>query len=83
MWTLVLSLEVRCVLKGDKMYLSSAGSRFCGSGTNLGLWLISGSRSTLRLGVKGSGRRMLRGKADRMRLRIWMQLGGMTLHSWK
>ena len=34
--------------------------------------------ATLRFGVKGSGRRMLRGKAERMRLRIWMQLGGMT-----
>ena len=37
----------------------------------------------MRLGVKGSGRRMLRGKADRIKLRIWMQLGGITLHSWK
>ena len=78
-----MSLEIRCVLKAGEQYLSSAGSRFCGSGTNLGLWLISGSRSTMRLAVKGSRRRMLRGKADRMRLRIWMQLGGMTLHSWK
>ena len=38
---------------------------------------------TLRLGVNGSGRRMLRGKAERMRLRIWMQLGGTTSQSWK
>lgn len=33
---------------------------------------------TLRLGVKGSGSLMLRGKALRMRFRIWMQLVGMT-----
>ena len=42
-----------------------------------------GAPNTLRLGVKGSGRRMLRGKADRMRLRIWMQEGGIMLHSSK
>ena len=35
-------------------------------------------RETLRLGVKGSGSLMLRGKALRMRFLIWMQLGGMT-----
>lgn len=34
--------------------------------------------STLRLGVNGSGSLMLRGKALRMRLRSWMQLGGIT-----
>ena len=33
---------------------------------------------TLRLGVKGSGSLMLRGKALRMRFLIWMQLGGIT-----
>lgn len=33
---------------------------------------------TFRLGVNGSGSLMLRGKALRMRLRSWMQLGGMT-----
>ena len=33
---------------------------------------------TLRFGVKGSGSLMFRGKALRMRFRIWMQLGGMT-----
>ena len=32
----------------------------------------------MRLGVNGSGRRMLRGKALSTRLRIWMQFGGMT-----
>ena len=37
----------------------------------------------LRLGVKGSGRRIMRGKADRMRLRIWMHDGGTLLHSSK
>lgn len=31
---------------------------------------------TFRPRVKGSGRRMARGKADSSRLRIWMQLGG-------
>ena len=36
--------------------------------------------ATLRFGVKGSGRRMLRGKAERTRLRIWMHVGGMTSH---
>lgn len=35
-------------------------------------------RSTFRLGVNGSGSLMLRGKALRIRLRSWMQLGGMT-----
>ncbi len=35
-------------------------------------------RNTFRFGVKGSGRRMFRGKALRIRLRIWMQEGGMT-----
>eukprot|EP00959_Pyramimonas_sp_CCMP1952_P310886 6505963-Pyramimonas_sp.AAC.2 len=44
---------------------------------------ISGSRSTFRLGVKGSGSRMLRGKADRIRLRIWMHDGGMLSHRLK
>ena len=33
---------------------------------------------TLRLGVKGSGSLMLRGKALSMRFLIWMQFGGMT-----
>ena len=33
---------------------------------------------TLRFGVKGSGSLMFRGKALRIRFRIWMQLGGMT-----
>ena len=56
---------------GSKEYkLPAAGSR-------------QGQAHTLRLGVKGSGRRMLRGKADRMRLRIWMHEGGTTLHSSK
>ena len=46
--------------------------------TTLGAMEISGNMSTLRLGVKGSGSLMLRGKADRMRFLIWIQLGGMT-----
>ena len=50
-------------------------------GLNLGAVPISGNRSTFRLGVKGSGRRMLRGKALRIRLRIWMQLGGTALQT--
>ena len=33
---------------------------------------------TLRLGVKGSGSLMLRGKALSMRFLIWMQFGGIT-----
>lgn len=33
---------------------------------------------TFKLGVKGSGSLMLRGKALRIRFLIWMQLGGMT-----
>lgn len=33
---------------------------------------------TFRLGVKGSGSLMLRGKALRIRFLSWMQLGGMT-----
>ena len=33
--------------------------------------------------MKGSGRPRLRGKADRMRLRIWIQLGGITLQKTK
>mmetsp|Transcript_35025 Transcript_35025/g.79861 ORF Transcript_35025/g.79861 Transcript_35025/m.79861 type:complete len:201 (+) Transcript_35025:1193-1795(+) len=41
------------------------------------LWM-SGSRSTLRCGVKGSGGRMYRGNADKIRLRIWMPDGGIT-----
>ena len=36
---------------------------------------------TLRLGVKGSGRRIARGNADSSRLRIWMQDGGTQSHS--
>ena len=40
--------------------------------------VISVSMSTLRLGVNGSGRRMLRGNALSIKLRIWMQFGGMT-----
>jgi hypothetical protein len=39
---------------------------------------ISGRRSTLRLGVKGSGRRIDLGKALRKRLRSWMHELGMT-----
>ena len=38
---------------------------------------------TFRLGVKGSGRRMVRGKADRMRLRICTQEVGTWLTSSK
>lgn len=58
------------------------GSMCSAGGLNLGGVPISGSRSTFRLGVKGSGKRMLRGKALSMRLRIWMQLGGTALHTW-
>mmetsp|Transcript_3883 Transcript_3883/g.9322 ORF Transcript_3883/g.9322 Transcript_3883/m.9322 type:complete len:216 (-) Transcript_3883:27-674(-) len=53
------------------------------SATTRGDCVISGSRSTLRLGVNGSGSRMLRGNADSTRLRIWMQLGGMMSHRLK
>lgn len=34
--------------------------------------------STFKLGVKGSGSLMLRGKALRIRFLSWMQLGGIT-----
>jgi len=43
-----------------------------------GACAISGSISTFRLGVNGSGSLMLRGNALSTRLRTWMQLGGMT-----
>ena len=36
------------------------------------------SSQTFKLGVDGSGSLMLRGKALRMTLRIWMQLKGIT-----
>mmetsp|Transcript_40415 Transcript_40415/g.79181 ORF Transcript_40415/g.79181 Transcript_40415/m.79181 type:complete len:200 (-) Transcript_40415:1276-1875(-) len=40
--------------------------------------VISGSRSMLSCGVKGSGSTMCRGKAERIRLRSWMHEGGMA-----
>lgn len=58
------------------------GSMCSAGGLNLGGVLISGSKSTFRLGVKGSGRRMLRGNALRIRFRIWMQLGGTALQTY-
>ena len=48
-----------------------------GSGSLVNQQLLRGC-VTLRFGVKGSGSLMLRGKALRMRFRIWMQFGGMT-----
>mmetsp|Transcript_8075 Transcript_8075/g.19706 ORF Transcript_8075/g.19706 Transcript_8075/m.19706 type:complete len:281 (-) Transcript_8075:312-1154(-) len=39
---------------------------------------ISGSRSTLSCGVKGSGRSMWRGNAERITLRSWMHEDGIT-----
>ena len=44
----------------------------------LGGCCMSDSKSTFRFGVKGSGRRMLRGNALRIRLRICIQFGEMT-----
>ena len=44
----------------------------------LGGMLISVSMSTFRLGVNGSGSRMFRGNALRIRFRIWIQFGGIT-----
>ena len=53
------------------------------STTILGDSEISGSRSTLRLGVNGSGSLMFLGKALSIRFLIWMQLAGITSQSWK
>ena len=62
---------------------SAAGSICSAGGLKRGGAAISGRRSTFRLGVKGSGRRMFLGKALRMRFLIWMQLGGTALHTCK
>ena len=40
-------------------------------------------RPTFKFGVKGSGRRMFLGNADKIRLRIWMHVAGMASHSVK
>ena len=44
----------------------------------LGGLLISGKCSTTKFGVKGSGSLIVRGNADKIRLRICTQLGGIT-----
>ena len=82
-WRLVLSSErkvtgTRFLRKLSRSFLKLGLMRPAKLVTILGAMEISGSMSTFRLGVKGSGSRMLRGKAERMRFLIWMQLGGIT-----
>lgn len=71
-----------CVIAVNESFTSArifAGRRFSAGGRNRGELAISGRRSTLRFGVNGSGSRIFRGKALKMRFRICMQLGGTTL----
>ena len=82
-WRLVLSSErnetgARFLRKLSRSFLKVGLIRAAKFVTILGAMEISGNMSTLRLGVKGSGSLMFRGKAERIRFLIWIQLGGIT-----
>mmetsp|Transcript_12575 Transcript_12575/g.39010 ORF Transcript_12575/g.39010 Transcript_12575/m.39010 type:complete len:221 (-) Transcript_12575:1064-1726(-) len=68
-----------CCTSADIWLRSWALGTSCSASTAMrGTCAISGSMSTLRLGVKGSGRRMARGKAESTRLRSCTHVSGMA-----